>query len=311
MTATIDATVHSRDLKVMGGRAHIVVYAPRELGPHLVDRGEARLRELEARWSRFVPSSDITRANRAAGTPVEVHPDTVAVVSRALDGWRQTSGRFDPTVLPALVDQGYTHSAVTTVPAPMVPGRRIGLAGMVMVDPARSTITVPATSAIDLGGIGKGCAADLVADELIAAGASGALVNLGGDLAVRGTPSDDTSWYLGIEDPTAPPAHVALLRVATGGVATSGTTIRRWRTDQGEERHHLIDPLTAKPSTVATLTATVLAADCATAEVYATASMMMEAPAAVALLDSVGLAGLVVGSDGGVHRTSTLAEFIA
>ncbi len=53
------------------------------------------------------------------------------------------------------------------------------------------------------------------------------------------------------------------------------------------------------------------AADCATAEVYATASMMMEAPAAVALLDSVGLAGLVVGSDGGVHRTSTLAEFIA
>ena len=52
-------------------------------------------------------------------------------------------------------------------------------------------------------------------------------------------------------------------------------------------------------------------ADCATAEVYATASMMMEAPAAVALLDSVGLAGLVVGSDGGVHRTSTLAEFIA
>ena len=54
-----------------------------------------------------------------------------------------------------------------------------------------------------------------------------------------------------------------------------------------------------------------LAADCATAEVYATAAMMLDAHSAVAMLDRLGLAGLVVGSDGGVHRSTTLAAFIA
>ncbi|MCX6520426.1 MAG: FAD:protein FMN transferase [Actinobacteria bacterium] len=316
--ATVDTTspvahdgarVTTRDLTIMGGRGHLVVYG--EQGERLLDQGEARLRDLESKWSRFLPDSDITRANHAAGTPVEVSADTIAVVQRALDGWRQTNGRFDITMLPALVEIGYTHSALSAMAAPIVPGRVVGLSGMVMVDPARSTITAPATSAIDLGGIGKGFAADLVADELIAAGASGVLVNLGGDLTVRGLPGDDTSWYLGIEDPSAPPKHVALLRVVTGGIATSGTTVRRWTSLDGSQRHHLIDPTTAQPATTATLTATVLAADCATAEVYATAAMMLDARSAVAMLDQLGLAGLVVGSDGGVHRSNTLAAFIA
>jgi len=306
MTDTLN--INTRDLTIMGGRGHLVVHGGDE---RLLDEGEARLRDLESKWSRFRPDSDITRANHAAGIPVEVSGDTIAVVQRALDGWRQTDGRFDITMLPALVEIGYTHSALSAVAAPTVPGRIVGLSGMVMVDPARSTITAPATSAIDLGGIGKGFAADLVADELIAAGAAGVLVNLGGDLAVRGLPSDDTSWYLGIEQPSAPPKHVVVLRVISGGIATSGTTVRRWTTPDGRLRHHLIDPTTAQPAVTETLTATVLAADCATAEVYATAAMLLDARAAVAMLDRVGLAGLVVGSDGGVHRSATLGAFIA
>ncbi len=305
-SARTDVLVSRRDFTIMGGRGHLVIHGADE---HLLDRGEARLRDLEASWSRFVPNSDITRANASAGTPVSVNADTIAVVQRALDGWRQTHGLFDITVLPALVQIGYTHSALSSVAAPPVPGRVVGLSGMVMVDAARSTITVPATSAVDLGGIGKGFAADLVADELLAAGATGVLVNLGGDLAVRGLPSDDTSWYLGIEDPSAPPKHVALLRVASGGIATSGTTVRRWTAPDGQLRHHLIDPTTAQPSATATLTATVLASDCATAEVFATAAMMLDAASAVAMLGQVGLAGLVVGSDGVVHRTATLGAF--
>ncbi len=306
--AHLGVPINHRDFTIMGGRGHLVIHGA---GEHLLDQGEARLRDLEAMWSRFLPDSDITRANTSAGTPVAVSADTIAVVQRALDGWRQTDGRFDITMLPALVQIGYTHSALSSVAAPTVPGRVVGLSGMVMVDAARSTITVPATSALDLGGIGKGFAADLVADELIAAGATGVLVNLGGDLAVRGLPSDDTSWHLGIEDPSAPPKHVSLLRVVSGGVATSGTTVRRWTAPDGQLRHHLIDPTTAQPASTATLTATVLASDCATAEVYASAAMMLDASSAVAMLDQVGLAGLVVGSDGAVHRTITLGAFAA
>jgi thiamine biosynthesis lipoprotein len=168
---------------------------------------------------------------------------------------------------------------------------------------------VPASTAIDLGGIGKGFAADIVAEDLIEAGAGGALVNVGGDLAVLGHPSDDTSWYLGIEDPSNPPSHVALLRLETGGVATSGTTIRRWATPGGGTTHHLIDPHRLQPSTTTLETATVIASDAATAETFATAAMMLDGPAAVAMLERVGLAGLVVDHNGAVLRTITLKEF--
>jgi thiamine biosynthesis lipoprotein len=297
-----------RDLRVMGGRAHIVVHGGSDA---LLDQAEARLRELESWWSRFRDDSDITIANRACGRPVRVHGDTLAVVARALDAWRQTDGRFDITTLPALLTTGYTHSAVDHSPAPPVPGARIGLSAMVQIDYEASTLTVPATTAIDLGGIGKGFAADIVAEELIEAGATGALVNLGGDLTVLGTPSDDTSWYLGIEDPRNPPQHVALLRLHTGGMATSGTTIRRWARADGSTAHHLIDPAHGSPSAAGVVTATVLAADAATAEAFATAAMMLPGPEAMAMLDSVQLAGLAVDSSGHVFETTTLKDFRA
>ena len=295
-----------RDFRIMGCQAHIVLHGGTE---EMLDGAERRLQQLESLWSRFVDESDITRANRAEGRAVVVHEDTLAVVSRALDAWRQTDGRFDITVLPALIGHGYTHSATTHVAAPRVPGTRVGQSAWVKVDYAQSTLTVPATTAIDLGGIGKGFAADIVAEELIEAGALGALVNLGGDLVVLGRPSDDASWYLGIEDPSNPPNHVALLRLDSGGVATSGTTVRRWSTDDGGSAHHLIDPAQARPSTTTLLTATVIAADAATAEAFATAAMMLEGPAAVAMLERVGLAGLVVAAGGEVLRTITLKDF--
>jgi thiamine biosynthesis lipoprotein len=295
-----------REFRVMGCRAHIVIHGGTT---QMLDAAEQRLHELESLWSRFRDDSDITRANQAAGRPVQVHEDTLAIVSRALEAWRQTDGRFDITMLPALLEQGYTNSAITNLAAPSVPGTKVGLCAWVGVDYNDSTLTVPATTAIDLGGIGKGFAADIVAEELIEAGALGALVNLGGDLVVLGRPAHDTSWYLGIEDPGNPPRHTALLRLESGGVATSGTTVKRWTRDDGVVAHHLIDPTGATPSTTALLTATVIAADAATAETFATAAMMLEGAAAVAMLEKAGLAGLLIAADGQVFRTATLQAF--
>jgi thiamine biosynthesis lipoprotein len=302
-------TIDGRELRVMGGRAHVTVHGG---DADLLDRAEQRLRDLESRWSRFVPDSDITRANRSAGTPVRVHPETVRVVSRAITGWRQTDGRFDVTVLPALLSQGYTHSALSGALAPAVPGAHIGLSSWIVADIAASTVTVPATSAIDLGGIGKGYAADLVAEELVAAGASGAMVNVGGDISMRGAPADGADWLVGVEDPTAVPSHVAVLRMVSGGIATSGTTIRKWSVEgdaPGVVRHHLIDPRTTRSADTGTMTATVLAGDCATAEIFATSAMLLDPIAAVQMVDAAGLAGLVVAADGTVHRSRGLGAF--
>jgi thiamine biosynthesis lipoprotein len=301
-------TPFQRDFRVMGCASFLVVHGGTA---DMLDIGEARLRELERLWSRFLDDSDITRANRAAGTPTVVHADTLAVVSRALDAWRQTGGSFDITTLPALVNAGYTHSSIDHTEAPPLPGHRVCMSEWVKVDYDSETITVPAGSAIDLGGIGKGFAADVVAEDLMEAGATGVIVNIGGDLRVIGTPVDDSSWYLGIEDPHHVPDHLAVMRMHDGGVATSGTTIKRWTTSDGSAAHHLIDPRTGRPSTSPILTATVIASDAATAEAFATAAMMLTGAEAAVMLDSVGLAGLMVDTDGTVHRTATMKDFEA
>jgi thiamine biosynthesis lipoprotein len=116
---------------------------------------------------------------------------------------------------------------------------------------------------------------------------------------------------LGVQDPFDTAAHRALLDVRRGGIATSGTAIRRWSTAAGETAHHLIDPRTAEPASTSLLTATVLAADAATAEVFATAAMVVgDGPAAVRLLDEVGLAGIMFASDGREHRSARLEDFV-
>jgi len=297
-----------REFKVMGCRSFVVVHGGDE---GMLDMAEARLRQLESWWSRFLDDSDITRANRSAGLPVVVHEDTLAVVSRAVLAWRQTEGRFDITVLPALLQQGYTHSTTTHAPAPSIPGLRVGFSALIAWDYAASTLTVPSNTAIDLGGIGKGMAADIVAEELIEAGATGVVVNVGGDLVVLGTPDDDDSWYVGIEDPRNPPDHVAALRMQRGAMASSGTTVRNWQRPDGTSAHHLIDPVSLRPSDSGAINATVLAADAATAEAFATSAMMLPAPAAIVMLEQMGLAGLAVDTEGVVYTTSTLNGFMA
>jgi thiamine biosynthesis lipoprotein len=292
--------------RAMGCASHIVIHGGH---PGMLVSAERQVRQFEALWSRFIDTSDITVANRRPGVPVSVHEDTLAVVARAIDGWRWTAGRFDITMLPRLLEAGYTHSATNGLPAPEVHGTRVGTCAEIVVDYNASTLTVPAHSAVDLGGIGKGFAADVVAEDLVAAGAVGALVNIGGDLAVVGEPGSGQSWYLGIEDPGDPPNHLACVRIGCGGLATSGTTVRRWTTSAGERRHHLIDPSTSVPSRSGLSTVTVIAGDAATAEIFATAAMMLDGPAAMAMLADAGVAGLAVGDDGQVHRSSTLAMF--
>ena len=302
------AAPHERSFRVMGCRSWVQVHGG---DASLLDLAEARLRELESLWSRFLDDSDITRANTSAGSAVVVHPDTLAIVGRAVDGWRQTGGRFDITTLPALVIAGYTHSTTgERVVAPPVAANRIGTTMLIGIDHQRSTLTVPVGSALDLGGIGKGMAADITAEDLIEAGATGVVVNVGADIAFLGTPINDTSWVVGIEDPHDVPNHALVLRMQQGGVATSGTTVRRWTDSHGDAAHHLIDPTTGRPSSTPLLTATVLAADTATAEVFATAAMMCRPDEALALLDAAGLAGFLVSADGTQHRSANLEAFV-
>jgi thiamine biosynthesis lipoprotein len=99
---------------------------------------------------------------------------------------------------------------------------------------------------LDPGGIGKGLAADLTTAELLDAGAAGAMVNLGGDLRVRGVPPAGDAWSLDVEHPSDPDRTLRRLALHDGAVATSSRLRRTW-VHHGRTQHHIIDPRTGAP----------------------------------------------------------------
>ena len=190
----------------------------------LLDEAEQLLEQLEAHWSRFRVDNDLDRLNQAEGEPVVVAPDTAELIRLAIAGWQLTEGLFDPTVHDAVIAAGYDRSIELVREQPGPPGPSLPAPGCrgIEVDLHTSTVQLPRGTHLDLGGIGKGRAADLVCEHLarhIAPPVTGVLVNLGGDLRCIGSPADGGPWRVGITDPTDPQVTLATLAVPVGAVA--------------------------------------------------------------------------------------------
>ena len=216
---------------------------------------EAEFERLEQIMSRFRPDSELSRLNRAGG--LEVSADLAHVIELALAARERTAGRFDPCVHDALIAAGYDRTF--TQVAPDAPDRaqiEPICGGGVWVD--RRRVDLEDGAKLDLGGIGKGYAAERAADILAAAGPC--LVDAGGDVAVRG----GHAWPVGVETGEG----VVTLALERGALATSGSDRRRW-VRNGEERHHLIDPRTGRSAASDVLRVTVFAEDAVQAEVLA------------------------------------------
>jgi len=292
-----------RRWRAMGTACHVVVVVDDdEAGTAALADAVTAVEALEDRWSRFRAGSDVCRVNAAAGEPVAVAPVTLDAVAAALDARDRTAGRFDPTVLGALVAAGYDRSfadlPAARTPLATAPRRAAGAA--VRIDRRALTVAVERGAGLDLGGIGKGLAADLVVASLVGRpGVAGACVNLGGDLRVVGAapPPEPAGWGVALDGG-------AVLAVADGGVATSTTAKRTWTGAGGERLHHVIDPATGRPALSPVETATVVAATAAEAEVLATSALL--AP------DTVDDAtpALLTAADGTTRSTPALEDYL-
>jgi len=229
----------------MGTQAHLMSVHGE---PELLEEARERLADLHAKWTRFEPDSEVSRINAAAGTPVHVSPETVLLVGLAVTAWTRTHGRYDPSVLPALLAAGYDRDFAAldaTSIGSRATGPAVGCAG-VTVDAEASTVMVPPGTALDFGGIAKGLAADLIVADLLEGGAIGACVNIGGDLRVSGVSPRRGGWIVGVDHPRA---HFLAdcIRVTEGAVATTSRVKRTWGPSSCN-LHHVIDPATGAPA---------------------------------------------------------------
>jgi len=265
----------------------------------------ARLDAIIAEMSHWLPTSLLSRFNRAAaGSAMVLPPDFAEVMARGLAIAAATGGAFDPAI-GRLVDLwGFGPVPVAAVPdaaaleaARAASGwRRLGWSA------GDRRLTQPGGVALDLSGIAKGFAVDAVAATLARLGVVHALVEIGGELVGRGVRPDGQPWWVDLEAP--PGVDVAPLRIALHGlaVATSGDY---WRGG------HTIDPRTGRSTDNGVVSVSVIAADALSADAWATALTVLGRDAGSALAAGRGVAARIVVEGGGETLTPALEAMLA
>ena len=294
----------------MGSAAHVIAVSRTDPG-ELLEQAGHRLDQLEQRWSRFIPTSTVSRLNVSEGVPQEVDPDTLILLLRSRDAWRLTAGLFDPTTLRSLMAAGYRTARDEGGYAGEPGGGWEPAPGFdeIDIDIDRLVVRFAPGIGFDPGGVGKGLAADIVAAELLDAGATGVLVNVGGDVRVGGEPSMGDKWMVTIEDPFDASAVVARLSLVDGAVATSTPAHRRWRVG-GRAGIHIIDPRSGLPIATDVASVSVLTAQAWMAEAVAKAVAVQGSDAGLEIIEQAGLASVIVTTDGGLRLSSRLGGFL-
>ena len=244
---------------------------------------DSELESVNQGMSTYIPESDVSRFNAANSTDwIEVASATAEVVRRALEISRQTEGAFDITVGPLVNRWRFGPDKDLEsfeLPSDNELQQLMALTGYkalsVRLDPPaikKDRVGIQ----IDLSAIAKGYAVDQVCDALIALGCQSVMVEVGGEVRVEGLKLDGSKWRLGINDPRAMIASriYAIAELDGRAMATSGD-YRNFFDYQGKRYSHTIDPRTGWPVENQVTSATVVAADCLTADALATAVMVL------------------------------------
>jgi thiamine biosynthesis lipoprotein len=278
-----------RTFRAMGTEIELFVDA--EGADDALDAAEREFHRLESLLSRFRDDSELSGLNRDGS--IDAGPDLLRVVELALTARERTDGRFDPTVHDAVVSAGYDRTFAAVPADGADAGAAVPAGGAVRIHGNR--IELPAGVRIDLGGIGKGYAAERAAEPLATAGPC--LVNAGGDIATRGG-----SWPVGV----ATGDGTLTLELSGHALATSGRDRRTWRRG-GRALHHLIDPNTGASAASDIIRITVVAADAVDAEVLATSLFLAGMDGAATEADAAGIPTVIVGADGRTRLAGGLA----
>ena len=293
---------------------------------------------FERAFSRTRDDSDIARAHAASPNAVPVSPQTAHLVRQALGYCERSRGKFDITMgtvtslwnfhtgevpsrlalaraLPhvdyhhIVLDEDALSAGVSRVPSSNVPSSKSFQPTLAITDP--QTI-------LDLGGVAKGYIADDLADLFIAHGVGRFVINLGGNVVVRGGRSADASarppvaagspWRIGIINPLDPAHNRAIVDMADGSVVTSGIHERRF-TKGGVTYHHILDPATGMPAKTDLTSATIIAPRSMDCDGYSTTALMLGARDAIDFVESLpGIDAVLIDEADEVWWTSGIEE---
>lgn len=317
----------------MGSILRVIACPPLERGSQAPDAAavdktraaiakvQAEFQRLEQLWSTWIPASEISRLNAAAGKqPVAVGPETMAILQRARLGSEQTGGLFDVTFAPLgevwkfdtppkdARGEPTTHepTRLHRVPTQAEVRERLARVGWkdLLLDPKAGTAFLRRPGmAVHLGGIGKGAAVDRAVALLRAHGLTAFAVQAGGDLYCAGL-NGNRPWRVGIAHPRQKGALLGQVPIQDAAFSTSGD-YERFAILDGRRYHHLLDTRTGWPAQ-ASQSATVRAPTATDAEVLTKAAFVLGGKAGVALVEKLGGQAVIVDGNGTVFQSKAL-----
>lgn len=296
----------SRSRLLMGTVVEITVLGDeRKSLDEAVTEAFRAMERVEELMSASRPHSDVVRFN-AAANPVEVDPETAAVLALGQQVAGASDGAFDMT-LGRLKNLWGIEEA-----DPRIPSQTEIAAALIGIGPQALHLEGPRVSKrhpdlqVDLGGIAKGYAIDKAIEVLRRAGVNHASVNAGGDIRLLGDRLG-RPWRIGIQHPRNMQALLATLDLAQVAVVTSGDYERFFERD-GVRYHHLFDPATGYPASRCR-SVTVVAPTAAEADALATAAFVLGPEAGLRFVESWPQAeALLVAADGSLTISPGLKD---
>lgn len=238
--------------EAMGTDVEIIIDGDKKL----LNTAKKRLDILENKWSRFLPSSEISILNNSQGDKAEISNDTALLIRRAIESYQLSEGLYDPTILGDLLKAGYSKSFEKIKNDKFNYGMNSDLHSGTdqIVFNTSNTVTLGKGVGFDPGGIGKGLASDLIANEIIDLGANSILINIGGDIRTLSSSNVSADFEISIYDENK--NVLDIVSFSNGAIATSTTKKRKWNksiidsdgTAKTISENHIIDPRTKHSS---------------------------------------------------------------
>lgn len=308
---------HDLTFDAMGSHVRLLIGEP---GPGMApaaeaaERGRRFVEDFDRTLSRFRPGSELCRLNADPRERVPASELMRRAVAAGVAAAELSGGLVDPTLVAEIEAAGYVASRAGMSGVPLgealaeAPPRRPARPRPEQrwrgfeVDDGAGEVVRPPGLRFDSGGIGKGLAADMLAAGL--RGYSRFIVDCGGDIRIGGADALVHPYEVFVEHPIAGSrAHV--LRLGSGGVATSGINVRIWRGADGRHAHHLLDPASGRPAWTGLVGATALGATALEAETLSKAALLSGPELGRRLLGERG--GLLVHDGGRVETVGPLA----
>nr|WP_226905090.1 FAD:protein FMN transferase [Pedobacter schmidteae] len=244
---------------------------------------------IDSSMSLYKPYSLINRFNETK-EGIDLDPHFAAVMRKSFAVYKATNGRFDVTVAPLVQAWGFGPKPITQFPDSAAVRELLKCVGMDNLSLKGKHLSKrKACIKVDLNGIAQGYSVDVVADFLIKKGIKSFVVEIGGELRMKGPKPDGSALRIGIEGPStsahSEPVIRHVISINNGAITTAGN-YRKYLQKGAKKVAHLIDPKTGYPLDNALISVTIYAKDAVTADGYDSPIMAMNVQEALDFVKS-------------------------